>query len=146
MREIMKRFALAFALLLLLAPPALADEPPAFAAAISPEQAFETCRAVDVGTAAACALKKCKDAGGDECVVITACDSGWAGLLGISTGEIHWTDAVCGAPSERALMTTLNAYCKGHLPHAKECYLSSIWSPEGKEKQIEKTLDPKKIK
>ncbi|MCA0432872.1 MAG: hypothetical protein LCH46_06380 [Proteobacteria bacterium] len=142
----MKKLALAFASFLFLVVPVKADEPPAFAAAISPEQAFEMCRAADVGAAAACALKKCKDAGGDECVVITACDSGWAGLLGISTGEIHFTDAICGAPSEPALMTSLSAYCKGHLPYAKECYLSSIWSPDGKEKQLEKTLDPRKIK
>ncbi len=117
-----------------------------FAAAISPEQAFEICQSADVPSAVSCALDKCRKAGGDDCVVTSACTNGWAGSMGVTTSEIHWTETVCGAPSEAAAVSALRAFCKGGLPYVTECYLSQVWSDDGKTKSIEKTIDPKKIK
>lgn len=120
----------------------------AFAAAIAPEQAFEVCFAPDALAAAQCAMKKCKDASGgsDECIITSACGRGWSGSMGVTTGEVHWTETVCGAPNEKAVLAALTAFCKGQAKFAKECFLASVWDETGKEKKIEKTLNPKKLK
>jgi hypothetical protein len=95
-----------------------------------------------------CAMDKCKAAtgGSEECIITSACGRGWAGSMGITTGEVHWTETVCGAPNEQAVVAALSAFCKGQLPYAQECYLASVWDERGKEKTLEQTLDPKKIK
>jgi hypothetical protein len=126
--------------------PVLAAERMAFAAAQSPEQAFEVCHAATAETAAACAMKKCKASGGSDCVVMAACLSGWSGTMGVRLEEVHFTDSLCGAPSKAAAIASLKAFCKGHLPYVKECYLASVYSPMGQEEKIEKTLDPRKLK
>jgi hypothetical protein len=119
----------------------------AFAAAIAPEQAFEVCLKPDALAAAACAVKKCKEAtGSDECVLTSACSRGFAGSMGITTGEVHWTETVCGAPNEAAVIAALRAFCKGNLPHARECFIASVWDETGKEKKIERAVDPHKVK
>jgi hypothetical protein len=66
--------------------------------------------------------------------------------MGVTTGEIHWTETVCGAPDKQAAIAALTAFCKGGLPHVRECYLSTVWSPEGVETPLETTLDPKALK
>lgn len=142
-------FKHAICFFVLLASPALAQNPDmAFAAAIAPEQAFEVCHKADAIEAAQCAMKKCKDAtgGSDECIITSACGRGWAGSMGITTGEVHWTETVCGAPNEKAVIAALTAFCKGQSEFAQECYLASVWDEQGKEKTIEKTLDPKTLK
>jgi hypothetical protein len=133
-------------LCLALTAPALAADQVSFAAAAAPEQAFEVCFRETAEAAAACALKACVDGGNSECAVVAACSPGWAGTIGIAFDEIHFTDVVCGAPSEAAAVTALKAFCKGHLPGVRDCYLASVWSPEGKEKQLEQQVNPKKIK
>jgi hypothetical protein len=143
------RKIIALASVLISAPALAADEPPrmAFGAAIAPEQAFEVCHLGDAVSAAECALEQCKKASGnEECVVVAACGFGWSGTVGISTGEIHWTEVVCGAPSKASLIVALRAFCDGNLPSAKECYLSSVWDDRGRETKMEKSFKPKKIK
>lgn len=120
----------------------------AFAAAIAPEQAFEVCFKPDAIAAARCAMDKCKQSSGgsDECIITSACGRGWAGSMGVTTGEVHWTETVCGAPNEAAVLAALTAFCKGQAKYATECFLASVWDEKGKEKTIEKTLNPKKLK
>ena len=143
----MYKYAVLF--LIALAGPALAqNQDMAFAAAIAPEQAFEVCHKADAIEAAQCAMKKCKDAtgGSDECIITSACGSGWSGSMGITTGEVHWTETVCGAPNEKAVVEALKAFCKGQSEFAQECFLASVWDEKGKEKKLEKALDPKTLK
>lgn len=143
----MLRFVLAA--LLLLSIPVRAEEPGvAFAAAIAPEQAFEVCFKPDAIAAANCAMEKCKKAtgGSDECIITSACGPGWAGAMGVTTSEIHWSETVCGAPDKAAVITALKAFCKGQSRYATACYIGSVWDEHGKETTLEMTLDPKKIK
>ena len=125
---------------------AQAAENLAFAAALSPEQAYEVCHSATAERAAACAMKKCKKAGGSDCFVQSACASGWSGTMGVRLEEMHFTDSVCGAPSKDAALASLKAFCMGHLPFVKECYLASAYSPVGDEVKIDITLDPLNLK
>jgi hypothetical protein len=142
----MKTLGLLF--LLLFAFPAFAQDRLAFAAAIAPEQAFEVCHLPDAIAAAQCAIDKCRKASGDspDCVVTSACTNGWAGSMGVTTGEVHWTETVCGAPNEAAAIAALKAFCKGQQKFAKECFLASVWDEHGREKKIDQALNPKKLK
>jgi hypothetical protein len=119
-----------------------------FAAAIAPEQAFEVCFMGDAVAAAQCALDKCKKASGDseECIITSACGRGWSGAMGITTGEVHWTETVCGAPNEAAVIAALKVFCKGQAKFAQECFLASVWDERGKEKKFEQAWNPKKLK
>ena len=141
----MRKAAFLF-LCLVLSSPASAGPNKAFAAATAPEQSFDICHADDVMTAIACAMKKCTSAGGADCVVVTACPDGWSGAMGVTTGEIEFTDAVCGAPDKASVIASLTAFCKGSKKFAKACNLSSVWDPQGQETSIQKMLDPKKLK
>lgn len=141
----MKR-ALVIAAMMLTADAAVAESPQSFAAAQAPEQAFEICFDETAEKAAACAMRKCKAGGATECVVVSACSEGWARTLGVQLDEVHFTDVLCGAPSKQAVLDSLRAFCKGHKPHVRQCFLGSVWSPEGKETKIEKTIDPAKLK
>ena len=140
------RFSALVLLLIALAAPAHAAQSKAFAAVSSPEQSFDTCHEADVMSAIACAMKKCTGAGGTECAVITACSDGWAGFMDVSTGEIGFTDAVCGLPDKALVITALTGLCKGSRKFAKSCTLSAVFSPQGVETSINKELDPKKLK
>ena len=119
-----------------------------FAAAIAPEQAFEVCFLGEAVSAAECALEKCRKASGgsDECIITSACGRGWSGSMGVTTGEVHWTETVCGAPNEAAVVAALTAFCKGQAKYAQECFLASVWDERGKEKKLEKALNPKTLK
>jgi hypothetical protein len=143
----MKKLSLA-ALLFCVTPSLAQDRVVAFAAALAPEQAFEVCFMDDAVAAASCAIAKCRGASGgsDECVVTSACGRGWSGAMGVTTGEVHWTETVCGAPNEAAVVAALSAFCKGQLPHAQQCFLASVWDDRGTEKKIERQLDPKTLK
>jgi hypothetical protein len=140
--------AMGLAACLALLPAHAEEENVSFAAAIAPEQAFEVCFKADALAAAQCAIDKCKAASGGsgDCVITSACSNGWSGSMGVTTGEVHWTETVCGAPGEAAVITALTAFCKGQAKYATECFLSSVWDTHGKEKLIEKTLYPKKLK
>jgi hypothetical protein len=138
----------AFALLALLAMPAVAAAEPnkAFAAVAAPEQSFDTCHAADTQAAIDCAMKKCVGAGGNECAIVAACADGWAGFMGVTTGEIEFTDAVCGAPDKASVISALTAFCKGSKKFAIQCSISAVFDPQGRETSINKSLNPKTLK
>jgi hypothetical protein len=123
--------------------PPPADVPQAFAVAYMVEAALETCRAGDAIKAADCARKKCAAAsapqGGTaaDCLIIAACDpSGWSGVMGVALGEAHFSTAMCGAPSRNALLAALKEYCKGFLPHLRECNVGTLYGPRGEEEEV----------
>jgi hypothetical protein len=124
------------------------DRALAFAAAIAPEQAFEVCHKPDAIAAAQCAIDKCKKASGgsEDCVITSACGRGWSGAMGVTTGEVHWTETVCGAPNEKAVIAALKTFCKGQAKFVQQCFLSSIWDDRGSEKKFEEMWDAKKLK
>ncbi len=107
--------------------------PQAFAAVQAPEAAAEVCHATSVQAALDCARKRCqRRAGRGACFAVTACEpSGWAGLMGVQLSEVHFSKAICGAPSQEALMTSLKAFCLGHSG-LKGCTVSHVWGPDGK--------------
>ena len=116
-----------------------------FAAVQAPEQGYYTCHATTAEAAATCAMKKCTDAKSADCAVMAACASGWAGAMGVMLEEVHFTDTVCGAPSKRAAIQALTAFCRGRLPHVKECFISEVWSPEGTVEKVEQTITKEQL-
>jgi hypothetical protein len=131
----MNKFSLAFAAVFLFAAIAHAEEKPvlAFAAAISPEVAFEVCHKPDAIAAAQCAMAACVKAAGEgaDCYITSACGRGFAGSMGLTTGEIHWTETVCGAPDETAVILALKAFCKAQAKYVQQCFLATIWDDRG---------------
>lgn len=125
---------------LMCAATAHAADPMAFAAVQAPEQGYYTCNGATIDEAIRCATKKCTDDKSTDCAVMAACSSGWSGAMGVMLQEVHFTDTVCGAPSKPAAIQALTAFCRGHLPHVKECFISEVWSPAGKSEKVEKTL------
>ncbi len=141
----MRCFALLACLsLMALAAPAAAD-PMAFAAVQAPEQGYYTCHAATAEAATTCAMKQCTDAKSADCTVMAACASGWAGAMGVMLEEVHFTDTVCGAPSKTAAIQALTAFCRGRLPYVRECFISEVWSPEGKAEKVEKTITKEQL-
>jgi hypothetical protein len=128
----------------LLALPARAD-PMAFAAVQAPEQGYYTCHAATAEAAASCAMKKCTEAKSADCAVMAACAPGWAGSMGVMLEEGHFTQTICGAPSKAAAIQALTAFCRGRLPHMTECFISEVWSPDGKGEKVEKTITKKQL-
>lgn len=124
--------------------PASADQM-AFAAAQAPEQGYYTCHAATAEAAAACAMKKCADAKSADCAVMAACASGWAGAMGVMLEEVHFTETICGAPSKQAAIQALTAFCRGRLPDVRECFISEVWSPDGKAEKVEKTITKEQL-
>lgn len=118
--------------------------PHAFAAVQAPESSIEVCHSASVQAAIDCARKRCqKQAGRGACFQVTACEpAGWAGMMGVRLSEVHFTSAVCGAPSREAVITALRAFCDGQVG-GKECSLTHLWSPDGKLHPIEMSWTPK---
>lgn len=145
----MRAVAIATGLLIVLGPlvsvAGAEDARPAFAAAQAPEQNYSTCRGETAEKAGACALNKCRESGADECTLMAACAGGWAGNVGIMLAEVHFTETVCGAPSRQAVVDALVAFCRGHLPDVRECFIAEIWAPDGSSTKIEQTLTRKQI-
>ena len=127
--------------------PALAQKartvPQAFAVVQAPEAAVEVCHGTSVQAALDCARKRCqKRAGRGACFAVTACEpAGWAGVMGVRMSEVHFSNAVCGAPSREAVVAALKAFCEGHAG-GKECAVSQLWSPDGKLHQVDLTWTP----
>lgn len=117
----------------------------AFAAVQAPEQGYYTCHGASVDEAIRCATKKCDEDKSTDCAVMTACASGWAGSMGVMLEEIHFTETVCGAPSKQAAIQALTAFCRGRLPHVKACFISEVWTPQGKSEKVEKTLTAEQL-
>ena len=137
--------------LALLAMPATAQRiknvPQAFALVQAPEAAVEFCLSVSVQTAIDCARKRClRKAGQGACFAVTACEPvGWAGMMGVQLSEVHFTSAVCGAPTPEALFASLKAFCDGQAG-VKQCNVTHLWSPDGKQHADETSWTPGAIK
>lgn len=119
--------------------------PQAFAVVQAPEAAVETCHGTSVQAALDCARRRCqRKAGRGACFAVTACEpAGWAGVMGVQMSEVHFSSAVCGAPSREAALAALRAFCNGHAG-AKACVVSRLWSPDGKQHNIELSWTPAK--
>ena len=133
------------------AAPAIAQKSPnqaqAFAAVQAPEAAAEVCHSKSARSALDCARKMCerKSARG-ACFVVTVCEPmGWSALMGVQVSEVHFSKALCGAPSQDALVTALKAYCQGHAG-LRQCFVSHIWSPDGKQQTFQATWTPADLK
>lgn len=143
--------AICVAGLALLTMPATAQRiknvPQAFALVQAPEAAVEVCLSVSVQTAIDCARKRCsRKAGQGACFAVTACEPvGWAGMMGVQLSEVHFTSAVCGAPSREALFASLKAFCDGQAG-VKRCVVSHLWSPDGKQHADETSWTPSEPK
>lgn len=107
--------------------------PQAFAVVQAPEASVETCHGTSAGQAIECARARCqRKAGRGACFAVTACEpAGWAGLMGVQLAEVHFTNAVCGAPTQQAAVAALRAFCQGYAG-MKQCAVKRLWSPDGK--------------
>ena len=107
--------------------------PQAFAAVQAPEAAVEVCHGTSARAAMDCAQAKCqRKAGRGACFSVTACQpAGWAGVMGVQLAEVHFSNAVCGAPTREAAVASLRAFCQGYTG-MKQCAVAQIWSPDGK--------------
>jgi hypothetical protein len=114
------------------------DTPQAIAAVQAPESGIQVCHSISARAALDCARKRCENkAGRGACFAITVCEPmGWSGLMGVQLSEVHFTKTVCGAPSQEALLTSLKAFCSGHVG-MKQCSVTHIWSPDGKLQKAE---------
>ena len=145
-RSILQYLTLAaFGVLMATSTPAAEAKGRSFAFVVAPEQGNYTCLESSAEKAAACAMKKCKKAGGVDCTVMAACFGGWSGVMGVMLEEFHFSEAVCGAPSKDAALSSLKAWCKGHAPNVRECFISELTSPEGKVEKLELSVDPKSL-
>ena len=108
--------------------------PQAFAAVQAPESAVEICHGTSVQAALDCARRRCqRKASRGACFSVTACEpAGWAGIMGVQTNEVHFSTAVCGAPTREAVLAALKAFCDGHVG-GKQCTVAQLWSPDGKQ-------------
>jgi hypothetical protein len=115
----------------------------AFAAVQAPESAVEVCLSASVQAALDCARKRCeRKAGRGACFAVTACEpGGWAGIMGVQMSEVHFSNAVCGAPTREAAIAALKAFCEGHVG-AKQCGIPNLWSPDGKQHDIQLSWAP----
>ncbi len=121
--------------------------PQAFAAVQAPEAAVEVCHEASVQSALDCARKRCqRKAGRGACFAVTACEpSGWAGLMGVQMSEVHFSQAICGAPTREAVIAALKAFCEGQTG-ARQCVVTHTWSPDGKLQQSSLTWTPADFK
>lgn len=117
--------------------------PQAFALVQAPEAAVEVCHGTSAKAATECAHAKCqRKAGRGACYAVTACEpAGWAGLMGVRLAEVHFSNAVCGAPTQEAAIAALRAFCFGHAG-VKECAVTRLWSPDGKQRFVELNWTP----
>lgn len=110
----------------------------------APEAAVEICHASTARGAEDCALGRCqKKAGRGACYSVTVCaPSGWTGIMGVQLKEVHFSESVCGAPSKEAVLTALNAFCRGHMPNLLQCTVAQVWAPNGKPEKVDVTWTP----
>ena len=128
----------------LLALPAAA-EPQGIAFVNSPEQAHTSCFSGNMDKAFKCARKKCQKAGGDECLRVRWCyPAMWSGVMSINLSiGFHFPAELCGMPSKKALLATFEVMCR-NWENASDCYVGSIFSPQGEKETSGIAFDPKK--
>jgi hypothetical protein len=119
--------------------------PQAFAVVQAPESAVEACHATSAQAALDCAKRRCeRKSRRGACFAVTACQpAGWAGVMGVQLSEVHFSTAVCGAPSREAALASLKAFCDGHAG-GKSCVVSLLWSPDGKQHNVDARWTPQK--
>jgi hypothetical protein len=130
---------LAFALLLILHSPAIAQDPPphgiGFAQA---EEGTWLCRHDQAEEALSCAREQCSEqAPGQECWATAWCfPANWSGLMTVWLEDFHTTHVLCGVPSESALRQALAGICAGDHS-AISCDITLIINPEGVEVPVQ---------
>ena len=117
--------------------------PQAFAVVQAPEAAVEVCHGTSAQAALDCARKRCqKRAGRGACFAVTVREpAGWAGVIGVRMSEVHFSNAVCGAPSREAALAALKAFCDGQAG-GNACAVNQLWSPDGKLHQVQLSWTP----
>lgn len=121
--------------------------PQAFAVVQAPEAAVETCHGNSARAALDCARARCqRKAGSGACFAVTVCQpSGWAGLMGVQLSEVHFTNAICGAPTQEAAVASLRAFCQDHVG-MRQCSVTRLWAPKGNEVNVELNWSPADFK
>jgi hypothetical protein len=106
--------------------------PQAFAVVQAPEAAVEVCHGASARAALDCARARCqRKASAGSCFAVTVCQPpGWAGLMGVQLSEVHFTSAICGAPTQEAAIAALRAFCQGHAG-MRQCAVARLWAPNG---------------
>ena len=128
---------------LLLAPPALAEPRSPGIGFVQSVEGTWWCRDGDAAKAFDCAARKCRaEAGSETCVATRWCaPAGWSGLMVIWLPEFHNTVALCGTPSQAALVAAFKALCAGDEVVTR-CEFVAVIDPDGKETAIEDTNWP----
>jgi hypothetical protein len=127
---------LVLAALLALAGPASAqDRPPQGIGFAQAEEGTWLCRHELPEEALACARELCAEqAAGQDCWPTTWCfPAGWSGMMVVWLPDFHFTEALCGAPSETALTEALRSFC-AEEESATNCDLFTIIDPDGNER------------
>ncbi len=121
--------------------------PQAFAAVQAPEAAVETCHGNSARAALDCARARCqRKAGSGACFAVNVCQpAGWAGLMGVQLSEVHFINAVCGAPTQEAVVASLRAFCQGHAG-MRQCAVTRLWAPNGNQIDVDLKWSPSDFK
>ncbi len=131
-------------ILLALAGPAVAqDRPPQGIGFAQAEEGTWLCRHEQPEEALACARELCAEqAPGQECWPTAWCfPAGWSGMMVVWLADFHFTETLCGAPSEAALTDALRTYCLAE-ENATNCDLFTIVDPDGNERVVENQSFP----
>jgi hypothetical protein len=140
----MRILAALVALVTALGCPALAqDRPPQGIGFAQAEEGTWLCRHEHPEEALACARELCSEqAPGQDCWPTAWCfPAGWSGMMVVWLPDFHFTETLCGAPSEAALVDALRTYCTAEEA-ATHCDLSTIVDPEGNERTVENQSFP----
>jgi hypothetical protein len=125
--------------LLVLAGPAYGQErPPQGIGFAQAEEGTWLCRHEQPEEALACARELCAEqAPGQECWPTRWCfPSGWSGTMVVWLPDFHFTETLCGAPTEAALNEALKSFCVEE-EGAAHCDVTTIIDPEGNERVVE---------
>ena len=114
------------------------DRPPQGIGFAQAEEGTWLCRHERAEEALACARELCAEqAPGQECWSTRWCfPSGWSGMMVVWLSDFHFTETLCGAPTEAALNEALRSFCIEE-DSATHCDLTMIVDPEGNERAVE---------
>ena len=128
-----------FIALLALAGPAYGqDRPPQGIGFAQAEEGTWLCRHEQPEEALACARELCAEqAPGQECWPTRWCfPSGWSGMMAVWLPDFHFTETLCGAPTEEALDEALKSFCIEE-EGATHCDVTTVIDPEGNERVVD---------
>lgn len=128
----------AVALSLLAAPAVAQDRVPQGIGFAQAGEGTWLCRHEDPFEALSCAQELCAEQVIDqECLPTAWCyPAGWSGQMNVWLPEFHSTAVLCGMPSPKALVDTLQALCAAN-ESAVHCDLSRTIDPAGNERAVE---------